>query len=94
MTGMAGDALSLNTLRNERTADLTLRNLMEALTLTYELRARYRVFEFEATQEGHPDSAQLFAELGSAENEQAASLLRGLRIRLCMDGDQITGESA
>jgi hypothetical protein len=49
----ASDPLTLSALRNERTADLTTRNVMEALRLTYELRARYRVFEFEAEQEGH-----------------------------------------
>jgi rubrerythrin len=67
---------------------------MEALRLTYELRARYRVFEFEAEQEGHKETARLFAALSRTENEQAASLVRGLRLRLAVPGEQMTGEPA
>ena len=51
---------SLRQLREERGLDQTLQNLLRALTLNLELRARYRVFEFEATQDGHPDVAELF----------------------------------
>jgi hypothetical protein len=76
------DALTLSRLREEQTADLTLRNLMDALNLTYELRARYRVFEFEAAQEGAADCVALFAALCAAEGEQATALMRGLRARL------------
>ena len=47
-----------------------------------ELRARYRVFEFEAAQEGHNDVAGLFAELRRLEQQQIAELLAGLRTRL------------
>ena len=35
----------------------TLKNLLRALTLNLELRARYRVFEFEASQDGHAEIA-------------------------------------
>jgi hypothetical protein len=62
--------------------DPTLRNLMDALSLTYELRARYRVFEFEAVQDGAEDSAVLFARLFEAEGEQVTALLQALRERL------------
>jgi rubrerythrin len=75
-------ALTLNLLREERSADLTLRNLMDALSLTFELRARYRVFEFEAIQEGASECAQLFAALSEAEGEQVEALMQGLRERL------------
>jgi hypothetical protein len=76
------DALTLNRLRHEPSADPTLRNLMDALSLTYELRARYRVFEFEAVQDGAEDSAVLFARLFEAEGEQVTALLQALRERL------------
>jgi hypothetical protein len=76
------DALTLARLREEPSADLTLRNLMDALALTYELRARYRVFEFEAVQDGTGDSAELFATLFEAEGQQVTTLLRALRERL------------
>src|SRR3954467_14988974 len=76
------DAITLNRLRHEPSADLALRNLMEALSLTYELRARYRVFEFEALQDGAEDVAVLFARLFEAEGEQVTALLQALRERL------------
>ncbi|HWT25742.1 MAG TPA: hypothetical protein VN213_19710 [Solirubrobacteraceae bacterium] len=75
-------ALTLNGLREEPSADVTLRNLMDALSLTYDLRARYRVFEYEAVQEGATDCAQLFAALSAAEGKQVEALLQGLRERL------------
>jgi hypothetical protein len=83
--------LTLSRLREEQTADLSLRNLMQALTLTYELRARYRVFEYEAAQEGAEACAALFAALSEAEGEQVRTLLHGLRERLAEAGDQQGG---
>jgi hypothetical protein len=74
--------LTLSRLREEHTADLTIRNLMEALRLTYDLRARYRVFEFEAAQDGSEDCAALFAALSETEGDQVRVLLHGLRERL------------
>jgi hypothetical protein len=62
--------------------DQTLQNLLRALTLNLELRARYRVFEFEASQDGHPDIARLFRELRQAESDQIAVLMGGLQGRL------------
>ena len=38
---------SLRELRDDYGSDQTLQNLLRALTLNLELRARYRVFEFE-----------------------------------------------
>ena len=73
---------SLSELRDERGIDQTLQNLLRALTLNLELRARYRVFEFEAAQDGHPATAQLFRGLWEAESEQIAVLMSGLHERL------------
>jgi hypothetical protein len=73
---------SLRQLREERGLDQTLQNLLRALTLNLELRARYRVFEFEASQDGHPDVAELFSRMREAEGEQIAALMRGLQARL------------
>src|SRR3954465_9012127 len=73
---------SLRELREERGADQTLQNLLRALTLNLELRARYRVFEFEANQDGHPEIARLFGSLRRAEGEQIAELMAGLRTKL------------
>jgi rubrerythrin len=74
--------ISISDLRKGRESDQTLENLLTALSLNLELRARYRVFEFEAMQEGHPDAARLFAELRRLEQRQIADLLAGLRTRL------------
>jgi rubrerythrin len=73
---------SLRELRDEQEADQTLQNLLRALTLNLELRSRYRVFEFEATQDGHPEIARLFGALRRTESRQIAELLAGLRGRL------------
>lgn len=73
---------SLRQLREQQGLDQTLQNLLRALTLNLELRARYRVFEFEATQDGHPAVASLFRELREQESEQITALLTGLRERI------------
>jgi rubrerythrin len=74
--------VSLQDLREEQVGDQTLQNLLRALSLNYELGARYRVFEFEADQDGHPETARLFRELRRAESRQIAELLSGLHERL------------
>jgi rubrerythrin len=73
---------SLRELRDDAGVDQTLQNLLRALTLNLELRARYRVFEFEANQDGHPAIAELFRELRLAESGSMTALLTGLRGRL------------
>jgi hypothetical protein len=73
---------SLRHLRDERGLDQTLQNLLRALTLNLELRARYRVFEFEATQDGHAEIARQFSELRRRQTEQIATLMASLRTRL------------
>jgi hypothetical protein len=62
--------------------DQTLQNLLRALTLNLELRSRYRVFEFEAKQDGRPEMAHLFGGLWLLENEPIAELVGGLRVQL------------
>ena len=76
---------SLRELRDSQGVDQTLQNLLRALTLNLELRARYRVFEFEATQDGQPQIADLFRQLRTAEGEQIADLMAGLHDRLAQD---------
>ncbi len=73
---------SLRELRQERDPDQTLQNLLRALTLSLELRARYRVFEFEAVQDGDPEVAELFNQLRTTEAEQIGALMAGLQTRL------------
>jgi hypothetical protein len=73
---------SLRELRDDQGIDQTLQNLLRALTLNLELRARYRVFEFEASQDGHPEIAAMFRRLRDAEGEQIAALMSGLQSRL------------
>ena len=83
--------ISISDLRNGRESDQTLENLLTALSLNLELRARYRVFEFEAAQDGHPETARLFRELREAEGEQIAGLMEGLRARLGQDTTSTEG---
>src|SRR3954469_18180877 len=73
---------SLRELRDELGTDQTLQNLLRALTLNLELRARYRVFEFEASQDGLPETARLFHDLRMAERDQIIQLMTGLHERL------------
>ncbi len=73
---------SLRDLREERGLDQTLQNLLRALTLNLELRARYRVFEFEAAQDGDPETARLFHELREVESTQITALMACLRDHL------------
>jgi rubrerythrin len=73
---------SLHELRDDRALDQTLQNMLRALTLNLELRARYRVFEFEASQDGHPDIARLFRQLRDAGADQIAELMAALQGRL------------
>jgi rubrerythrin len=73
---------SLRALRDDPGIDQTLQNLLRALTLNLELRARYRVFEFEATQDGHAEIARMFQDLRRSETESLTALMAGLRSRL------------
>jgi len=72
----------LRELRDDQGVDQTLRNLMRALTLKLELRARYRVFEFEASQDGDSEIARLFGTLRHVEADQISQLMAGLKSKL------------
>jgi rubrerythrin len=82
---------SLRELRDSQGVDQTLQNLLRALTLNLELRARYRVFEFEAAQDGYPETAELFRQLRDAEGQQIAELMTGLHARLGQDQARTEG---
>jgi rubrerythrin len=73
---------SLRMLRDDRGLDQTLQNLLKALSLNLELRSRYRVFEFEATQDGYPEIARMFRGLRESETEHVAVLIASLQSRL------------
>jgi rubrerythrin len=73
---------SLRMLRDERGLDQTLQNLLKALSLNLELRARYRVFEFEASQDGFPEIARMFRGLRESEIEHISVLIASLQSRL------------
>jgi len=77
-----GLTASLQELRSEQAIDQTFQNLLRAVTLSLELRARYRVFEFEATQDGHPETARLFKKLRLGQGEQVHDLIVGLQTRI------------
>ena len=66
----------------DRGTDQTLQNMLRALTLNLELRGRYRVFEFEAKQDGRPEVAELFGGLRRREDEPITELMDGLRDQL------------
>jgi rubrerythrin len=72
---------SLRMLRDDP-LDQTLQNLLKALSLNLELRARYRVFEFEASQDGYPEVARMFRGLRESEAEQISALIASLQRRL------------
>jgi hypothetical protein len=82
---------NLRELRDDGGVDQTLQNMLKALTLNLELRARYRVFEFEATQDGYPEVAKLFRGLRTVEGEQIAALMEGLRLHLGPSAIPVTG---
>jgi hypothetical protein len=76
------DTPTVSALHGAQDADLTLKNLLQALSLALDLRSHYRVYELEAAQDGHEACARLFADLQDVEGRQVARLLAGLRARL------------
>src|SRR3954452_8284404 len=72
----------LSELRATQPADATLRNLVAVLQTKLELSARLPVLVFEAEGDGDHECARLFGSLVSAEREQIAALLEGLRNHL------------
>jgi len=91
--GNAGTrARSLRELREDPEVDQTFQNLLKALILNLELRARYRVFEFEASEDGHTEIALRFDELRAAQDEHITTLMNGLRLRLGEAATPATGD--
>jgi rubrerythrin len=85
-------SFALGSLRVDQ--DTTLQNLLHALTLNYELSARYRAFQFEAEHERVEDCAALFPRLREQQGEHIADLLRALGRRLPESADAVARREA
>jgi hypothetical protein len=72
----------LSDLRRAKAADVSLENLLNALTSKLQDCARLAVFEYEAGSEGHADLALAFHDLGVAERDSFRLLLDHLRRHL------------
>ena len=83
---MASDApdaaLRLSDLRRAQAADVSLENLLTAITSKIQDCARLAVFEYEAGNEGHPELALAFRALADVERESFKALLDHLRRHL------------
>jgi hypothetical protein len=75
-------ALRLSDLRRAQAADVTLENLLSAITGKIQDCARLAVFEYEAGSEGHAELAVAFRDLGDVERESFRTLLEHLRRHL------------
>ena len=73
---------SIASLRVDHDHDVTLQNLLHALTLNFELRARYRAFQFEASQDSVEEFVRVFERLWHRQGEEIHELLVALRRRL------------
>jgi hypothetical protein len=83
MASDASDAaLRLSNLRRAQAADVSLENLLTAITSKIQDCARLAVFEYEAGNAGHPDLALAFRDLGDVERESFKTLLDHLRRHL------------
>jgi hypothetical protein len=72
----------LSDLRRAKAADVSLENLLNALTSKLQDCGRLAVFEYEAGSEGHADLALAFHELGLVERDSFRQLLDHLRRHL------------
>ena len=72
----------LSDLRRAKAADVSLENLLNALTGKLQDCARLAVFEYEAGSEGHADLALAFHDLGLVERDSFRLLLDHLRRHL------------
>ena len=72
----------LSDLRRAKAADVSLENLLNALTSKLQTSARLAVFEYEAGSEGHADLALAFHDLGLVERDSFRLLLDHLRRHL------------
>jgi hypothetical protein len=75
-------AVRLSDLRRAQAADVTLENLLSAITGKIQDCARLAVFEYEAGNEGHTELALAFRGLGEIERESFRTLLDHLRRHL------------
>ena len=83
MPSDATDAsLRLSDLRRAQAADVSLENLLSALTGKIQDCARLAVFEYEAGNDGHEALAVAFRSLGDIERESFRMLLEHLRRHL------------
>jgi len=73
---------SLSQLRRTHPTDSTLENLISVLRMELELCARLPVFEYEATTEGHDETAGLLRKLAEAERSHVDEVLRELQRHL------------
>jgi hypothetical protein len=79
----------LSDLRRAKAADVSLENLLTAVTSKLQSCARLAVFEYEAGSEGHVDLAMAFHNLAVAERESFRVLLDHLRRHL----NELSGEN-
>ena len=83
MPSDATDAsLRLSDLRRAQAADVSLENLLSAITGRIQECARLAVFEYEAGNDGHEALAVAFRALGEIERESFRTLLEHLRRHL------------
>jgi len=83
MPSDATDAsLRLSDLRRAQAADVSLENLLNAITGKIQNCARLTVFEYEAGNDGHEALAVAFRSLGEIERESVRTLLDHLRRHL------------
>jgi hypothetical protein len=75
-------SLRLSDLRRAQAADVSLENLLNAITGKIQDCARLAVFEYEAGNEGHDALAVAFRALGEIERESFRTLLDHLRRHL------------
>ena len=79
----------LSDLRRAKAADVSLENLLTAVTGKLQTCARLAVFEYEAGSEGHAELALAFHNLAVAERESVRVLLDHLRRHL----NELSGET-
>jgi hypothetical protein len=75
-------AQRLGGLRRSQPADVTLRNLLALLTSKLDLCASLPVWEWEAANEGHEESADCFSAFAEAERRSTADVIACLRTHL------------
>jgi hypothetical protein len=75
-------AKRLSELRHAYPVDLTLRNLLDVVTLKLDVCARLAVYDYEASSEGHDCDAATFRELADAERRSVGEILGTLRRHL------------